>query len=163
MTKILTGFLAGAAAEFFLDPHGGRRRRHVARDKVRALLRRGSRQAARKARYAEGVAEGVAHRAFEAAGQAKPDGQSPPDLNDATLARKVESEIFRDREAPKGHVDVNAENGVVYLRGQVEDPDQMRALVEAASQVDGVTAVENLLHLPGGPVRAKNGERRVVA
>lgn len=81
-------------------------------------------------------------------------------MNDVTLAKKVESVIFRDREAPKGDVDVNAENGVVYLRGQVKNAAQVRELVEAASQVDGVTAVENLLHLPGGPVRAKGGDRR---
>lgn len=162
MTKIFSGLLAGAAGAFFFDPHGGRRRRHVARDKILSFLRRASRQAARKARYSEGVAEGMAHRAVEAAAQVTHNGQESPPLNDATLAKKVESEIFRDREAPKGQVDVNAENGVVFLRGQVEDSDQIRALVEAASQVDGVTAVENLLHLPGGPARAKGGDRRAV-
>ena len=57
-----------------------------------------------------------------------------------TLARKVESEIFRAADAPKGAVSVNAENGVVFLRGEVdkytwvdegsetEDLDRMRAL-----------------------------------
>jgi osmotically-inducible protein OsmY len=162
MAKILTA-LAGASAAFFFDPHSGRRRRHVVRDKVAASLRRGSRQAAKKARYAEGVAEGVAHRAFEVAAQVTPSGHESSDMNDATLARKVESEIFRDRKAPKGHVDVNAENGIVYLRGQVDDADQIRALVEAASLVDGVTAVENLLHLPGALARTKGGDRRAIA
>jgi osmotically-inducible protein OsmY len=104
----------------------------------------------------------VAHRVFEAAAQLTPNAHRPPDLNDATLAKKVESEIFREREAPKGHVDVNAESGVVYLRGQVDNADQIRALVEAAARVEGVTAVENLLHLPGGPTRSKGGDRRVV-
>jgi hypothetical protein len=164
MAKILTAFLAGAAGVFFFDPHSGHRRRHLVRDRIAASLRRNTRQAARKARYAEGKAVGIAHRAFEAAAQQKqPSANEPSDLNDATLAKKVESEIFRDRKAPKGHVDVNAESGVVYLRGQVDNADQMRALVEAASRVSGVTAVENLLHLPGGPARAKGGDRRAVA
>jgi hypothetical protein len=162
MRKVLSALLAGAAGAFLLDPQSGRRRRHVARDKLAALLRRGSRQAARRARYAEGTAEGVLHRAFGSA-QAQPDPQGPSGLNDATLAKKVESVIFRDREAPKGDVDVNAENGVIYLRGQVKDADQVRELVEAASRVEGVIAVENLLHLPGGPVRAKSGDRRTVS
>jgi hypothetical protein len=163
MTKIITALLAGAAGAFLFDPHNGRGRRHLVRDKIAASLRRNSRQAARNARYAEGKAVGVAHRAFEAAAQVKPNAHKPSDLNDTTLASKVESEIFRDRDAPKGHVDVNAESGVVYLRGQVDNADQVRALVEAASKVDGVTAVENLLHLPGGPARAKGGDRRAVA
>jgi osmotically-inducible protein OsmY len=162
MRKILSALLAGAAGAFLLDPQSGRRRRHVARARMAAFLRRGSRQAARKARYAEGTAEGMLHRAVEAA-QAKPGTAGPSELNDATLAKKVESVIFRDRHAPKGDVDVNAENGVIYLRGQVKNADQVRELVEAASRVEGVAAVENLLHLPGGPVRAKSGDRRTVS
>src|SRR3954451_17613185 len=67
--------------------------------------------------------------------------------NDVTLTRKVESIIFRPADAPKGHGSVNTEHGVVFLRGQVESPDQIRRLVDDAAAVDGVTAVENLLHL----------------
>jgi BON domain-containing protein len=50
-----------------------------------------------------------------------------------------------------------------YSRGQVDNADQVRALVEAASRVDGVTAVENLLHLRGGTARTNGGDRRAVA
>ena len=78
------------------------------------------------------------------------------DLNDPTLARKVESEIFRDASAPKGSVSVNVEHGVVYLRGEVTTPEQVRALVDGATKVDGVVGVENLLHLPGTPAPAKD-------
>jgi hyperosmotically inducible periplasmic protein len=158
MAKILSALFAGAGTAFFLDPHSGRRRRHVARDKLAALLRRGSRRAAQRMRYAEGVAKGVVHNASKAAV-----GGKSSELDDATLTNKVESQIFRDRDAPKGDVDVNIEGGVVYLRGQVKNADQIRELVEAASRVDGVTAVENLLHLPGGPTRSKGGDRRTKA
>jgi hypothetical protein len=75
------------------------------------------------------------------------------DYDDVTLARKVESEIFRPADAPKGDVDVNAHDGVVELRGVVSDPGRIDALVSAAEHVDGVERVENLLHLPGAPVR----------
>jgi BON domain len=71
-------------------------------------------------------------------------------LDDVTLTRKVETEIFRDRDAPKGRVSVNTENGVVYLRGELE-PEQIRHLVDAAGRVDGVQRVESLLHPPGTP------------
>src|SRR3954453_11933989 len=70
--------------------------------------------------------------------------------DDVTLTRKVETEIFRDPDAPKGRVSVNTERGVVFLRGELE-PERIRHLVAAASRVDGVERVENLLHPPGAP------------
>jgi hypothetical protein len=42
-----------------------------------------------------------------------------------TLARGVESEIFRPADAPKGKVSVNVAHGVVELRGEVL-PEQSR-------------------------------------
>ena len=60
----------------------------------------------------------------------------PPD--DVTLARNVESEIFSDSEVPKGQINVNAENGKVYLRGEVGQPELIRDLEERARSVQGV-------------------------
>ena len=68
---------------------------------------------------------------------------------DVTLARQVESELFREEHAPKGQISVNAANGVVQLRGQVEQPELIDELVQRAHSVQGVRDVENLLHLPG--------------
>jgi osmotically-inducible protein OsmY len=65
-----------------------------------------------------------------------------------TLARKVETEIFRDPEVPKGQIDVNAEGGVVILRGEVERPELIKDLEEKTRSVQGVKDVENLLHTP---------------
>jgi osmotically-inducible protein OsmY len=86
------------------------------------------------------------------------------DYDDVTLARKVESEIFRDADSPKGQVSVNAESGVVYLRGQVKNPEQMKALEAAARKVDGVKDVNNLLHMPNTePLTKVEGKTRSVA
>jgi len=74
-------------------------------------------------------------------------------LNDPALARKVESEVFRDDAIPKGSVSVNAEYGVVYFRGEVPSREVMDELTTRARGVDGVRAVENLTHLPGEPAR----------
>jgi osmotically-inducible protein OsmY len=52
---------------------------------------------------------------------------------------------------PKGQINVNAERGVVVLRGQVERPELLEALEARVRNVKGVRAVENLLHLPGSP------------
>jgi osmotically-inducible protein OsmY len=74
------------------------------------------------------------------------------DIDDVTLTRKVESEIFRPADAPKSKVSVNVAHGVVELRGEVL-PEQSRTLALAASRVDGVKDVRNLLHPPGTPAR----------
>jgi osmotically-inducible protein OsmY len=120
----------------------------VAMDRAKALLRRGAAEGERKARYAAGVAKGAAS---EAAGA----GEGSTELPDPELANKVRTEIFREKDAPKGDVSVNAENGVVYLRGEVESPEVIESLGAKASAVAGVREVVNLLHLPGQPAPAK--------
>jgi osmotically-inducible protein OsmY len=86
---------------------------------------------------------------------AAPGGREPAEerLNDPALARKVESEVFRDDALPKGSISVNAEYGVIYFRGEVPSQEIMDELTKRARSVDGVRAVENLTHLPGEPAR----------
>src|SRR5436305_839406 len=105
-----TGMVTGATLMYFLDPTNGRRRRHVARDRMLKQLRRSGREASRKARYAGGVAAGKAHEAASA-------GQPTPQPDDTTLAHTVDSEIFRSPDAPKGPATLNVDHGVVYPRG----------------------------------------------
>jgi osmotically-inducible protein OsmY len=70
--------------------------------------------------------------------------------DDVSLARKVETHIFRPHDAPKGDVSVDVEAGVVYLRGVADQPWRDRFGTEAL-QVPGITGVKNLLHAPGTP------------
>jgi hypothetical protein len=96
---------------------------------------------------------------------AKPDigDSSPkPDMDDVTLARKVETEIFRDGKSLKGAVDVNAVDGVVWLRGEVKHPDEVRELEQQVRAIPEVRDVENLLHLPKtpAPTRADTPRRQ---
>ena len=65
--------------------------------------------------------------------------------------RKVETEIFRGPDVPKGQINVNVQEGVVQLRGEVPNPDMLDDLVEKTRKVQGVRDVESLLHLPGAP------------
>jgi hypothetical protein len=55
-------------------------------------------------------------------------------------------------------VSVNVEDGVAYLRGQLEDRSAIDRLVEAVRQVEGVRDVQSLLHEPGEPAPAKDEE-----
>jgi osmotically-inducible protein OsmY len=135
----------GALGEYFLDRQQGARRRHRARDRAGAALRRRSHDAVRRAKYLEGVAEGVAYKAAHAVPGVGGRGESPDDL---TLAQKVESIAFRRAGVSKAHVSVNAENSVIYLRGMLERPEQIEELVRATESIDGVDEVRNLLHTP---------------
>jgi hypothetical protein len=77
--------------------------------------------------------------------------QAPKDIDDVGLARKVETVIFRDKSVPKGKIDVNAADGVVWLRGEAQTPDMIKALERQATAIPEVKKVENLLHLPKTP------------
>jgi hypothetical protein len=146
---VAAGAVGGAAGAYFLDPQEGKRRRHVAFDRLMALMRRGKAESERRARYAAGVAKGAA---AEAAGA----GEGAETLPDPDLANKVRSEIFRGQDAPKGDVSVNAENGAIYLRGEVGSPEEREQLATSARQIKGVQRVVNLLHLPGEPAPTKD-------
>jgi hypothetical protein len=76
---------------------------------------------------------------------------TPKDLPDVTIARKVESIVFRGEDRPKDKVDVNVVDGEVYLRGQVKTPDLINTLEAEARQIPEVKEVHNLLHLPNTP------------
>lgn len=76
---------------------------------------------------------------------------APKDLDDVTIARKVETELFRDPNVPKGHISVNVADGIVFLRGEVKHPDDVNRLAEHANAIPEVQRVENLLHLPKTP------------
>lgn len=133
---------AGLAAGYFLDPDSGRRRRHIARDRTLGLIRRGADRTRREAEYRAGQVEGKVEAAKSKAAPEKP---AP---NDQALAERVKSEIFQPADAPKGSVNVNVEHGVVYLRGEVKRPEEIKKLIDEASRIDGVRGVENLLHTP---------------
>jgi osmotically-inducible protein OsmY len=149
MLRVLTYGALGAAFAYFFDPDNGRRRRALTRDRVPAAFRGGARRAERLGRNVQSEAYGVAQKAKHMKDEPKPQ----PD--DATLTRKVESEIFRDADVPKGQINVNAENGVVVLRGEVEQPELIKDLEKKTRKVQGVREVENLLHTPGTPAPTK--------
>jgi hypothetical protein len=130
----------GAALTYFFDPDNGKRRRKLVIDRLRGLSRRHGR---RLGRGAVSEVRGLTKKATHLRERPKPQ----PD--DVTLARKVESEIFRDPDVPKGKIDVNAENGKVVLRGEADSAQMIEQLVEKTRKVQGVQDVESLLHTPG--------------
>jgi len=132
----------GAALMYFFDPQKGALRRNTARDRLLAFFRRRGRAAARAGRGLAAEAYGLKQKATHLR-------EEPKIFDDQTLKAKIESEVFRPADAPKGDVDVNVERGVVYLRGEVDQPDVIGELEHRVRSVQGVRDVENLLHVPG--------------
>jgi hypothetical protein len=142
----LSAAMGGAALAYFLDPQSGRRRRHQTRDQLLSLARQGTKRARKLVHHASADAAGTARRAAHALRRAE-----DVELDDATLVDKVESIVFRKHDVPKGQININAENGVVFLRGQVEDPGLVETLETRVRKVRGVKDVENLLNTSEPP------------
>lgn len=88
-----------------------------------------------------GLAQRVQHR------------RPPPKIgmDDVTLARKVETTLFRDDGALKSSINVNVVDGLVWLRGEVRRTDEIQTLEALTRAIPEVHGVENLLHLRKTP------------
>ena len=119
MKRFLKLAALGGLLYYFFDRESGAQRRAKVRDSVVGMV-------GRHRRHGQQTTEVV------------------KDFDDQTLKAKVESEVFRPADAPKGDVNVNVENGIVFLRGEVEG-DLVEDLEKRVAQVNGVRGVENLL------------------
>lgn len=142
------GVALGVALEYFLDPKAGRRRRRTARDRALSRMRRGERRAVVRVRRAESHAVGLARRAVNGRHRR----QVP--IDDIALAQKVESELYRRTGVRGRRISVNAEDGVVFLRGVIDREEDIARIEAGTRRIAGVRNVENLLHMPGTPAPA---------
>lgn len=117
----------------------------MAMQRVAAGARHKARASRRATRHLISEARGAAERALH------PQSRQAPPADDITLAHKVETEIFRPADAPKATVNVNAVNGVVFLRGVTPTSEEIAELERKVRAIPGVKDVQNLLHVPGTP------------
>ena len=139
MGVLALGAVVGGLLAYFFDPENGKRRRQRAIDQTAGFARK---RAARAGR-------GVAAEAYGVTKKVQHLREEPKDFDDATLADKVRSEALRGEDIPAGEINVNVQEGVVQLRGEVQRPELINELVDRVRGVQGVRDVENLLHLPG--------------
>jgi len=141
---VLAGAAGGAVAVYFFDPQRGHARRTQFVDWSGARLRRGWR-----ALNQLGARTSSNAAAFPQRMVSLRSGPRPAD--DLTLRDRVESEVFRNADLPKGQINFDVESGVVTIRGQVENAFQIASVEKAVLKVPGVVGVENLLHVDGTP------------
>ncbi len=149
LTIGVAAFTLGALLMYLLDRNSGRRRRALVRDRFahlrRVLTRDGGRAAKRRGRFVRGVARGVRHDAAELL------PHRHGHVEDETLVARVRSDVLRRAEVPAGDIHVEAYEGCVTLRGQLDSETAIRRLVDATRRIEGVADVRNYLHLPGTP------------
>jgi hypothetical protein len=144
--------LGGALAAFALDPERGRARRAMLADRGAALARRASGELGRIGRHAASLTAGKLQ-------QVRHHGGSDATPNDATLANKVESELFSDPEVPKGQLNINVEQGTVVLRGELPSQEQVDQVEARVRRIPGVWEVRNLMHPAGTPAPTARSSR----
>jgi hypothetical protein len=130
-----SAFLVGAGAAYFLDPTTGKRRRHMARDRLLKAIRSTRRLALRRLDFMGGHARGgvaVAARAVR-----RPEVVT----DDATVVQRIRSDALRDLGLRTKDVDVRVEHGVATLRGAVASVDEAGRLVARVRDVPGVRDV----------------------
>jgi osmotically-inducible protein OsmY len=139
---LVFGGLVGAAIAYFFDPVSGRGRRTRARDQLLSRTRRQVAEAERKTRYFANVAQGrIAERISPG-----PDNRMP---DDATLAQRIQSEVFGAADVPKDRLSLDVVDGVATLRGELDTQEAIDALALRVARIPGVRDVEVLVHLPG--------------
>jgi BON domain len=134
-------FLIGAGIAYFFDPRQGRRRRHVLRDRMAAIVRRGARVGVKKARFAGGHLRGLV--AVTRRLLSKP----PAAGDDATVAQRIRSDALRDVGLSTRDVEVEVEDGTATLRGSVGSPSLADDLVARVRKVPGVRDVTTMIRI----------------
>ena len=144
--------LGGALAAFVLDPERGRARRARLTDQAAATARRAGAELGRVTRRAGSLGGGKLQAL-------RNHGPAEPMPNDATLANKVESELFSDAEIPKGQININVEQGTVVLRGELASQDEIDQIEARVRHIPGVWEVRNLMHTVGTAAPTTRGSR----
>ncbi|MEP6681243.1 MAG: BON domain-containing protein, partial [Chloroflexota bacterium] len=144
--------VGGALAAFVLDPERGRARRARLTDEAAATARRAGAELGRVTRRAGSLASGKLQAL-------RNHGSAEPMPNDATIANKVESELFSDPQVPKGQISINVEQGIVVLRGELSSQEEIDQIEARVRRVPGVWEVRNLMHTVGTPAPTARASR----
>jgi osmotically-inducible protein OsmY len=124
----------------------------------RPVFERGLGLTRRLARMGERLGRKTVSDAFGTVQRVRHMRPSPkPGMDDVTLARKVETEVFRPAVWPEEAINVNVVDGVVQLRGEVKRPADIKQIEREVRRIPEVRDVKNLLHTPGSPAETSGG------
>jgi osmotically-inducible protein OsmY len=146
-TRLLGGVVAGAGLMFFLDPDRGARRRALVRDQALSARRR-------TRRALEATLEDARNRASGTITEVRQRLRAEP-VSDAALVERVRARL--GLVCPNADaVAIDAQDGVVALRGTVERGDIAR-IVRTARWTRGVRVVDDQLAARDDATEATGG------
>ncbi|MGH2787710.1 MAG: BON domain-containing protein [Actinomycetota bacterium] len=134
-----------ALLAYLFDPDRGKSRRSRLMSQTGGMIRTAKSGVGRTGRRAASDIAGLKGRMTS--------GDDVPPPNDPALVAKVESEVMGRYQHLS--INVNAEYGIIAMRGEVPDEGTRSELEQAVRKVTGVVDVDNLLHLPGQPAPMK--------
>jgi hyperosmotically inducible protein len=73
--------------------------------------------------------------------------QTRGQLNDAAITARVKTALIGETRLQALQIDVDTDNGIVTLSGEVDTPQNLDRVVQIAQTVDGVKTVENRLNV----------------
>jgi osmotically-inducible protein OsmY len=134
-----------AVLAYLFDRDRGKTRRTQITGRLGGVLRTGTKRAGRTGRRVASDVSGFKDRAIRS--------EDSPPPNDPALVDKVESEVMG--RYPGLSININAEHGVLSLRGEVSSEELRDEIEQEVRKVTGVIDVNNFLHLPGQPAPTK--------
>jgi gas vesicle protein len=155
---MIIGAVTGVVIGYLFDPERGKSRRATLIQWSSARLRRGVGAASQLGRYSSKTAAALPQRVVSLRSA---QSRSTPD--DLTLRDRVESEVLRDPELPKGDINFDVNSGIVTIRGAVDNAFSISTIEKAVFKVPGVSGVENLLHVSGTPAPNKAEARETAS
>jgi osmotically-inducible protein OsmY len=140
--KTVVGVGAASAAGMWLfDPDRGAQRRHQLQDQLRSWLKKSKRTVERQVQQGQTKLENTVHKANHR-------GTNPP-ADDQVLVDRIKSELLGQEPFADHDILIEANEGVVVLRGQVDDRVVREQLETAVAEMVGVELLQSLLHSSG--------------
>lgn len=68
-------------------------------------------------------------------------------IGDDVILDKIKLKVYKEKKELLSHVEINAANGTVVLRGTLQDQDYMDKVIEIAEQQAGVKEVKSFMIL----------------
>ncbi len=130
----VSALLIGGGLMYLFDPQAGNRRRAIARDRTRKLVRKTSHRSLQLFRHSRNRASGVLSLLVR-------NLISTGGVSDRKVLGRIKSSLGRSIKQPHA-VAVVVKNGAVMLRGYL-DRHEISKVVQAVQEIPGVRAIEN--------------------
>lgn len=133
----ITGFLGG----LLLAPYTGKRSRSLLRDKLTKYSRHLMHAVQGRSKDVSNRMRGRIHEIRDLRGMTM---EPPPE--DRQIVQRVRADLGHDPNVPLGQLNIEAAEGVVHLRGEVDSRETAEYVASRVAGVEGVRGVVNELH-----------------